>query len=111
MTKALVNQTFTGSVITAISNTAKGDVTLYARWNPATGVNNINSTDITLYPNPARDVVFVKGAKGFAYIYDSNSHLVLTKQIDDSSSIDISSLAHGVYFVIINNLNYKLIKE
>jgi uncharacterized repeat protein (TIGR02543 family) len=105
------NETYTGSAITAISNTTKGDITLYAKWNSITGVKDINSNGITLYPNPARDVVLIQGAKGLLYIYDTNSQLVLTKQIDDSSSIDISSLTHGVYFVTVNNKNFKLIKE
>ncbi len=105
------NEEYTGSAVTAISNTTKGDVTLYARWNSNTGINIANNTSITLYPNPAKDVVFIKGAKNIISIYDINSQLVLTKQIDDNSCINISSLANGVYLVKAENKIFKLIKE
>jgi uncharacterized repeat protein (TIGR02543 family) len=105
------NQTFTGLAITEISVTNKGNVMLYAKWSPTTGVSKANNTIITLYPNPAKDYVFIKGAKGFINVYDLNSHLVLAKQVDNNSCINISSLTNGVYFIKVNNKNYKLIKE
>jgi uncharacterized repeat protein (TIGR02543 family) len=105
------NETFTGSAITAISNTTKCDVILYARWDLITGIDIVKRTGITLYPNPARDVVFIKDAEDLIYIYDLNSHLVLTRQIGDNNPVNISSLANGIYFVKVNNKYYKLIKE
>jgi uncharacterized repeat protein (TIGR02543 family) len=105
------NEIFTGSAITSISNTTKGDIILYARWNLTTDVDIANSEGIVIYPNPAKDVVFIKGAKNLIYIYDINSHLVLIKQTDKDNSISIGSLANGVYLIKVNNKNYKLIKE
>lgn len=105
------NETFTGSPVTAISNTAQGDVNLYAKWNSATGIDIIDNQKMTLYPNPARDVVYINGASDKIYIYGLSGDLVMTKQMDAGNSINIGLLPGGTYLVKAGDKIYKLIKE
>lgn len=78
--------------------------------------NTLNTSDITLdqfsiYPNPAKDQLFISGLKkptDFT-IYTADGRLV--KQGKTESKIEISSLTKGIYFITIQNLNLKFIKE
>ena len=68
-----------------------------------TGIEDISQTNITVYPNPARDALNIKSNSpihGFE-IYDAIGRLVLSKTeiIDNENVINISSLTHGVYFI------------
>lgn len=105
------NETFTGLAITSISITTKGDVTLYAKWNSATDIDIIDNQKMALYPNPARDVVFINGASDKIYIYNLSGHLVLTKQMDAGNCINIELLPGGTYLVKVDDKMYKLIKK
>jgi hypothetical protein len=79
--------------------------------NTTTSIQNSQAEEVCLYPNPAIDIVYIKGLKGLVYIYDMSGHLVLTQQIDKNNSISINSLVNGIYLVKINGKEYKLIKE
>jgi hypothetical protein len=60
--------------------------------------------DITIYPNPAGDVITIKGnisIHGSSYsITDQSGKLVLRgRLINENSTIDVSTLANGIYFL------------
>ena len=56
--------------------------------------------DVAVYPNPANDVIFVKGEElQFVEIYNSIGQKVISKNISDSESIDIADITSGMYFV------------
>ena len=61
--------------------------------------------DIAIYPNPANDVIYVKGEDvNYVEIYNSIGSKVVSRKINDSESVNIADLASGIYFVrIINN--------
>ena len=69
--------------------------------------------NITVYPNPATDIVHIKGFEGNARIYEVSGKLVATyfTQVGD---IDISLLIKGVYILSLHTdtgtFNTKLIK-
>ncbi len=78
-----------------------------------TGIQNIQSGDIRVYPNPVGDFLFFSGTKGEGRvtgelkIYDTNGKIVLTStlvprtpsSVPYLSTINISSLSPGLYFI------------
>lgn len=53
-----------------------------------------------VYPNPANDVIYVKGDDvQYVEIYNSIGLKVVSKDVNDSESINIANLASGIYFV------------
>ena len=85
--------------------------------NPFLGVNESVKNHFVLYPNPAANVLNVKGdfdSEESITIYNMLGQTVLTKAvITNDGNIDISSLAKGIYNVYFNNakVSYKFIKE
>ena len=62
--------------------------------------NVVADNEVAVYPNPANDVINVKG-EGIQYveIYNSIGLKVLDRNVNDSESIDIAAFASGIYFV------------
>lgn len=58
-----------------------------------------------IFPNPAREVVFVAEAKGaFAELYTATGELVLARQLDEAvTRLRLEGLANGVYIMKIRN--------
>jgi len=84
------------------------------------GINNLEKTNlekISIYPNPAKDKLFVSGNVENANlkIFNLQSQLVLEKVLTDDKAIDISKLEIGLYTVKIQTKNNifinKLIKK
>lgn len=77
--------------------------------NEATTLEN----EIVLFPNPAEEIIYVKGffKKEYCiYLRDINSKIVLELKFYESQNIDISKLASGVYFYEVFDSNKKSIK-
>jgi len=72
-----------------------------------TGIEaNTTSTAISIYPNPANDILYFRSNENIRYSgivssYDGKEIL----RFEDSSSIDISSLSKGIYFLRIQMKN------
>ena len=85
--------------------------------NPFLGIEDNVKNQFVLYPNPAANVLNVKGdfdSEESVTIYNMLGQTVLTKAITtNEESIDITSLAKGIYNVYFNNAKvaYKFIKE
>lgn len=81
------------------------------------GINNIETNNYSIYPNPATDLFNISGAQGAKLnIYDAIGRVVLQDNVkSDNQSISISNLNPGVYTVqLINNgqvTSSKLIKK
>lgn len=79
-----------------------------------TSINEMNADNTLIYPNPARDFINIKNAKGSYLITDLLGKVV--KQIIINSTvqeINIQELNKGIYFLISNedNSRYKFIKQ
>ena len=73
---------------------------------PASITNISTSLPVKIYPNPATDMIFVENlAGGELSIISMNGSVVLSRNIDaNKTSIDVSSLADGVYIIkTVNN--------
>jgi len=76
----------------------------------ATGIsNNNNNSELTIYPNPVKNVLTIEGDFTSANIYDIFGKLVLST--DAQKTIDVSNLSNGVYFVNINVENTITVKK
>jgi type IX secretion system substrate protein len=60
----------------------------------------INNAHINIYPNPVRDILYVKSRFiGELQFFDKTGRLVMSKNLNESTSvIDISGIASGLYF-------------
>ncbi len=66
---------------------------------------------LAVYPNPAKDELFISGLKKETdfTIYTADGRLV--KKGSTDRKVEISSLDKGIYFINISGLNIKLIKD
>ncbi len=77
-------------------------------------MSEVPHDDITLYPIPAKDNLFVRTNKelrnSVVKIFDISNRLVFEKtmSITNTASIDISHLLKGMYFIDISDSNSKL---
>ncbi len=73
-----------------------------------TSIDNIaNSQQITLYPNPASDVIHInlpEEQKPLVMIYDENGRVVRTTKLV-TGQVSVKSLPTGTYFVVIRGKN------
>ena len=71
------------------------------------GVENISSTEFSVYPNPSEGIINFKGSfdsNASAIIYDQSGRLVSTiETLVNGQSIDLSHLNKGMYLVSVNN--------
>ena len=68
------------------------------------GVNDNNDRSFKVYPNPANDVVFIRGTEGMANItmFDVQGRVV--KQVStQSNTVQVSDLPSGMYMIRIEN--------
>lgn len=71
---------------------------------------DIESEQITIYPNPAKDKVMLKGIKGTRVtVFDANGRIVKQEVINER--LDIKDLESGVYYLQVNDITNKIIKE
>ncbi|MFC4632501.1 T9SS type A sorting domain-containing protein [Dokdonia ponticola] len=63
-------------------------------------VTDVNTTEISLYPNPATDVMFIESALPIQQItvYNVLGQAILTERIQNNQ-LDVSSLSKGIYLV------------
>jgi hypothetical protein len=112
----LVPGTYTITMV-AISGTSTVTRTFQLTINSSLGVNESVKNNFVLYPNPAANVLNIKGDfddEESVTIYNMLGQTVLRKAvISNDQSIDITSLAQGIYNVYFNNakVSYKFIKE
>lgn len=78
--------------------------------------NDISEWDedaIFVYPNPTSDKLFFSckdNQEVTVSVYSMNGQLLQSEQMNTSESLNVSSLAKGMYIIRINNQNYKFSK-
>lgn len=69
-------------------------------------LNNTSNPSISLYPNPAKDKLYLKSITKYSSgkITDVNGRVILHASINDAEQmIDISKLSKGIYFLKLNS--------
>ena len=86
----------------------------YGGWS---GVQDIDETDISLWPNPVKNVLYLQNdylAGTEIHIYDITGSLLFSRSISNSNKVvtlDVSSLDNGIYFVQIKYPNKTISKK
>jgi ligand-binding sensor domain-containing protein len=68
----------------------------------STEITTINENHLNLYPNPVQNVLHINlsGKTGELQVFDISGKCLLQKQItENESSVDVSCLENGIYFV------------
>jgi thiol-disulfide isomerase/thioredoxin len=76
------------------------------------GVNEANVALISVYPNPASDMITISGVSGMTQVtvFDASGRVVLASTID-RSTLDVSELEAGVYSISIVNNGAKKVEK
>ena len=69
----------------------------------------LNIEEISVYPNPVKDILTINGTYNSVEIYDIYGKLVLSSNTKET--INVSSLANGIYSVNINTKNVTTVKK
>lgn len=64
-----------------------------------TGEAQEEMTSFAMYPNPANHQLNIKGDAGMYAIYNTNGGIVMSFEHNEFSTIDVSKLNSGIYFV------------
>ena len=80
------------------------------------GVNESDTTDFEVWPNPVSDGSFTltleNAIPSELVIYNVNGQMVKTQRIDNQTNIiNVESLGSGVYFVEIRDISGKTVKK
>lgn len=105
-----------GSGFTYTADTITGDGSLYVSFKVATGREELILTKdkISIYPNPVTNVLYITGAtkESIVQFISVTGAVVYQKKISGNSSLDVSHIPAGLYFVKINNkIQCKLFKH
>ena len=78
-----------------------------------TGISETQITPITLYPNPAEDVIYLKSPLKIdrANIFDLQGRIVKQFELRSQTSLDVSDLKSGVYLMEMLNENKQISQQ
>jgi len=89
------------------------DRTYIAYFEHLDGVEEIQETNVNVYPNPAKNVIYIEGANGAnIIIYNTLGQTICENQSekDEITTIKISDFENGIYFVKVGNSIKKIVK-
>ncbi len=67
------------------------------------GLDEVQVLSINAYPNPVNDVLSIQGEQGILSLTNVNGELLLTKSHINTTQIDMTLFANGVYFLKLEN--------
>ncbi|MDX9853322.1 MAG: Ig-like domain-containing protein [Tenuifilaceae bacterium] len=87
------------------------DITVTAAFELTTNIDTDETSRIILYPNPAKELVYIKGliAPSLIEIYNTKGILVLAQTLNPNEHINIGRLSSGIYVVRINKVAIRLV--
>lgn len=74
------------------------------------GVEEVEATTFSVYPNPATTNITVKG-EGSMEIVNTLGQVVVSEQVNGQANINVANLESGIYFVRMNGATQKFIKK
>ena len=76
-------------------------------------IGSDNFMQLFVYPNPASEKLFVSNVIGIQpyQLYDASGRLLSSGKVSSQNPISIDRLIPGLYFIIINNMRIKFIKQ
>jgi lysyl endopeptidase len=97
-----------GSVLATGGQFVDEDGAAFKTGNATVDVNDIIS-NLSIYPNPVKNVLTIEGDYTSVNIYDISNKLVLSSE--SQKTLDMSSLSNGVYFANIKTKNTITVKK
>lgn len=91
-----------------------GFVKIYELPDPVLANEEINfSTEISIFPNPANEVLNISTAKKISNVrlHDVSGKLVISKSGENMNRLDISTLSPGVYILIVRTTDGALLQK
>ncbi len=81
--------------------TVVGDATYTATFAAQNGIDDVQSANVTLFPNPASAAVTIRGLEGecVVTVVDLNGREVYKANANNTLTIDLTGYAKGAYFV------------
>lgn len=77
---------------------------------PITGIVEQSAESVAVWPNPAKDMVYLNVADGTAVsVFDITGRTVMQKRYE--GALDLSGLAPGIYAIKANGCKVRLVKE
>ena len=90
-------------------------VSLFIETEKETGIADVETQSISIYPNPANDRLFIEAESEIenVVIYDIYGRHQVTKSPShqEMTSVNVSGLKAGIYFVKINTKNGEIVKR
>jgi hypothetical protein len=99
ITASLANESFQVSKSVSLSE------------NIFSGISDADIETLTVYPNPATTTLNVSGSKGIAYLYNLTGTIVLSQDLSQSTSVNISGLSYGMYLLKVDGGVIKVVKK
>ena len=90
------------------------DTTLFAKWIEITSITEIENIKVKIYPNPVKDVLYIglsSGEKLDYSICDILGQVVTFGTLKGDATINVETLANGLYFLKIAGKTVKIIKN
>lgn len=85
------------------------------QYSSTAGVNQNTLSNVSIYPNPVKDVINIKGERGILSILDINGRTIRSLNHNELSVIDLSEFNSGIYFVKVESekgsFTEKIIKQ
>jgi hypothetical protein len=76
-----------------------------------TSVESPINTTLSVFPNPAKDVITINADKGVVSIYNSQGKLAMIQILHTDKKVNVSTLAPGIYVGKVNGESFKMVKE
>lgn len=97
------NHTLKHSIPTAVFNQQQGDVYLsvyvQGKSNTTLNINDVKTTDVTIYPNPTADFVIIKSVSGVSSVKVFSIDGKKVSEAYEENKINLSGLVSGAYFL------------
>jgi hypothetical protein len=81
--------------------------------NVVTGIEALESNEMTLYPNPVQNEITIAHSEALAsiQIYALTGECILVQSEVSSSKLDVSKLEKGIYICLMKTLNGEIQQE
>jgi hypothetical protein len=89
-------------------------ITLYAQWDEASSIKDDLRTSLKIYPNPASNELTISNLKQGTQLmlFDAVGSIVLQQQATATkTTLNVSSINSGVYFIRVDDYTTKIIIE
>lgn len=85
----------------------------FVNWR--TGVDDINAANqVAIYPNPATDNIYISlqhaPLEGMIQLFDNVGNVVMQQPVQQQQTLNISHLPAGMYYLKVENKQYKISK-